>query len=96
MVRTRLRREDLTRPDTRSYVAPVKIGDIMRGACIGQVTASRSSKFPVGSHATASVGWTEYAVVPEKHLQRIDVPSNGKLTDTLGVLGMTGPPVHQS
>ena len=65
----------------------MKIGDVMRGACIGRVTASRSSKFAVGSYATGSVGWTEYAVVPEKHLQRIDVPANGKLTDALGVLG---------
>ncbi|CAC9894635.1 unnamed protein product [Aureobasidium pullulans] len=76
--------------DTRSYVPPVQIGEIMRGVAIGTVEASKSDKFPVGTLATGFVGWTELAVVEEKALERVDLPSNGRTTDALGVLGMTG------
>lgn len=37
-----------------------------------------------------TVGWTEYAIIPSEALQPINIPANGKLTDALGVLGMTG------
>ncbi|KAI5207155.1 NAD(P)-binding protein [Aureobasidium subglaciale] len=76
--------------DTRSYVPPVQIGEIMRGVAIGTIEASKSDKFPVGTLATGFVGWTELAVVEEKALERVDLPSNGRTTDALGVLGMTG------
>ncbi|KAI4129578.1 MAG: hypothetical protein LQ338_002152 [Usnochroma carphineum] len=76
--------------DTRSYVPPVKIGEIMRGVAIGIVKASNSNAFPVGSYATGTVGWTELAVVNGKHLEKVDIPKNGRVTDALGVLGMTG------
>src|ERR1700761_9096474 len=74
--------------DTRSYIPPVKIGEGMRSGAIGTVKASRSSKFPVGSYATASPGWTEYKVLKENELQRVVVPKGGRLTDGLAVLGM--------
>ena len=76
--------------DTRSYVPPVQIGETMRGACIGIIKASKSPSFPIGSYATGTVGWTEYAIVHSKALQKIEIPENGRLTDALGVLGMTG------
>ncbi|PVH99484.1 NAD(P)-binding protein [Periconia macrospinosa] len=76
--------------DVRSYVPPVQIGETMRGAAIGVVKASKSSKFPKGSYAGAECGWTEYAVVSEKHLKPLDLPQGAVLTDTLGVLGLTG------
>ncbi|THZ00262.1 NAD(P)-binding protein [Aureobasidium pullulans] len=81
---------DVKIQDTRSYVPPVQIGEIMRGVAIGTVEASKSDKFPVGTLATGFVGWTELAVVEEKALERVDLPSNGRTTDALGVLGMTG------
>ncbi|KAL8627864.1 hypothetical protein Q9189_006429 [Teloschistes chrysophthalmus] len=73
--------------DTRSYIPPVKIGEVMRGVAIGIIKASKSISFPVGSYANGRVGWTEYAVANEKDLEKTDVPSNGKVTDALGVLG---------
>ncbi|KAF2810856.1 NAD(P)-binding protein [Mytilinidion resinicola] len=76
--------------DVRSYVPPVQIGEVMRGLAAGVVTASKSEKFPVGTTATGTVGWTEVAVVNEKALEKVEIPRNGKLTDSLGVLGMTG------
>ncbi|KAI4174166.1 MAG: hypothetical protein LQ343_002501 [Gyalolechia ehrenbergii] len=76
--------------DTRSYIPPVKIGEIMRGASVGIITASNSSNYPVGTYVTATAGWSEYVVLQEKDLQRVEIPKNGRVTDTLGVLGMTG------
>ncbi|CZT50038.1 probable zinc-binding alcohol dehydrogenase domain-containing protein 1 [Rhynchosporium secalis] len=76
--------------DTRSYIPPVQIGEVMRGAVIGKVIASKSSKFTLGNYVTASPGWSELAIVAEKDASVLDVPANGKVTDALGVLGMTG------
>jgi NADPH-dependent curcumin reductase CurA len=73
--------------DTRSYVPPVKIGEVMRGSAIGIITASKSRSYPVGSYALGSVGWTEFAIAKEKDLEKIEIPANGKVTDALGVLG---------
>lgn len=76
--------------NTRSYVPPVKIGEVMRGAAIGVVLASKSQAFPVGTYASGTVGWTEYAVVKDKLLQALDLPEGAVPTDALSVLGMTG------
>jgi NADPH-dependent curcumin reductase CurA len=59
----------------------------MRGAAVGKIVASKSKSLPVGSYAYGQPGWTELAILKEKHLEKIDVPPNGKVTDTLGVLG---------
>lgn len=77
--------------DTRSYIPPVKIGEVMRGSVIGQIVASKSSSFPVESYATANAGWTELAIVKEKDLEKIEVPKNGKVTDALGAVGLQFP-----
>ncbi|KAI4150644.1 MAG: hypothetical protein L6R39_002221 [Caloplaca ligustica] len=62
----------------------------MRGAAIGVIKASKSDAFPIGSYATGTVGWTELAIVNGKHLEKVEIPKNGQITDALGVLGMTG------
>jgi NADPH-dependent curcumin reductase CurA len=62
----------------------------MRGAVIAKVTASKSAKFTAGDYVTCSTGWKEQAVVKEKDLTLLEVPSNGQVTDALGVLGPTG------
>lgn len=74
--------------DARSYVPPVPIGGVMRGATISKVVASKSARLPVGSYVNATSGWAEYATMPEKECEKVEVPANGRLTDTLGVLGM--------
>lgn len=76
--------------DSRSYIPPVKIGEVMRGYAVGVVKASKSQKFPTGSVASGTTGWQELAVVKETDLQKVVLPKNGWLTDTLSVLGATG------
>lgn len=75
--------------DTRSYVPPVPIGGVMRGAVIARVVASKSSKYEVGCHVYAASGWREQAVVEDGggDVQKLHVPTGGRLTDALGVLG---------
>lgn len=73
--------------DTRSYIPPVKIGEVMRGWAVGQIKASRSPLFADGSYATGLVGWVEHAIVRAEELERFDATKNGRLTDALGVLG---------
>lgn len=76
--------------DTRSYIPPVQVGEVMRGLVIGRVIASKADAFPVGCYATATPGWTEMAILKEKDLENVVLPRNGRLTDSMGVLGMTG------
>lgn len=76
--------------DTRSYIPPVKIGAVMRGNGVGTIIASKSSKFSTGETVSATSGWTELAVLSERDVEKLDLPSNGKMTDSLGVLGMPG------
>ncbi|KAG0647145.1 NADP-dependent oxidoreductase, partial [Hyphodiscus hymeniophilus] len=76
--------------DARSYVPPVQIGEIMRGAVLGKVLATKSTKLPVGSYVTCVSGWTEVAIVKAKDATLLEVPPNGKPTDAMGILGMTG------
>jgi NADPH-dependent curcumin reductase CurA len=75
---------------TRSYIPPVALGAVMRGSGIGLITASRSSKFPVGTYATGLCGWSEYAILADTDVEALDLPSGAVPTDALGVLGMTG------
>ncbi|OAL38156.1 hypothetical protein AYO20_02608 [Fonsecaea nubica] len=76
--------------NTRSYIAPVQIGEVMRGGCIGTIKASKNPQFPVGSFATAMAGWTEYKICKADELHRVVVPKGGRLTDGMSVLGGTG------
>ena len=59
----------------------------MRGQVIGVVKASKASSFSVGSIAIGLPGWTEYAIVKAKNLEKIELPRNARLTDALGALG---------
>ncbi|KIW42830.1 uncharacterized protein PV06_06341 [Exophiala oligosperma] len=76
--------------DTRSYIPPVRIGEVMRGYAVGTVKESRNSSFPVGSYAAGTVGWRELKVCEAKELQKTTLPKGAHLTDTLSVLGLTG------
>ena len=77
-------------PD-RLYVPPVKVGEPMRARGLCEVVESKSSSFKVGDTVLASLGWTEYAVIPAKELQPApDLPGGVSKTHYLGALGLTG------
>ena len=70
---------------------PVQIGEVMRGAVISRVLASRSSRAEEGNVVISFAGWREVAVVNEALFEPPFVlPNNAKATDLLGVFGPTG------
>jgi NADPH-dependent curcumin reductase CurA len=42
--------------DARSYIAPVGIGDVMRGQTVGEIVESRTDHFKKGDLVTATAG----------------------------------------
>lgn len=78
--------------DTRSYIPPVKIGEVMRAGALGRVVAvgKEVRSLKTGDLVEGTLGWQEYAIQPEKHLVKREVPRGASDTDYLGVLGMPG------
>lgn len=70
------------------YVAPMAIGDVMRGSGICEVVASNHPKFAVGDLVFGSTGWTEYLVSDGKDLTRVETELSP--TSVLSILGTTG------
>ncbi|KAI0040260.1 alcohol dehydrogenase [Auriscalpium vulgare] len=77
--------------DTRSYIEPVKLGEVMRAGGLGTVVAvGDGARLRVGDVVEATPGWTEYAVLKEKGVKKLQVPPGAQALDFLGPLGMTG------
>jgi len=74
---------------SRSYVPPVAIGEVMRALALGRVVASSNPLFPIGKHVSGSFGMQEYFISDGKGLIEID-PSVAPLPTFLNVLGMPG------
>ena len=73
----------------RSYAKPYEVGDVMYGAAVGTVVASRAAEIAEGSTVLHGAGWREYAVLPARHARVIDV-SKIPAETFLGALGMPG------
>ncbi|XP_006459395.1 hypothetical protein AGABI2DRAFT_191381 [Agaricus bisporus var. bisporus H97] len=77
--------------DTRSYLPPVQIGETMRAQGLGVVLAvGEDSKFKVGDHVTGAWGMTEYAVVPDQRLEKLEIYPGVQPLDYLNTLGGSG------
>jgi NADPH-dependent curcumin reductase CurA len=72
------------------YVAPLEIGDLMRGNGVGRVIESNHQDFPEGTVVSGGFGWQEYAVSDGKSIPLQSVPSGVPVTASLSVLGVTG------
>jgi NADPH-dependent curcumin reductase CurA len=73
----------------RSYIPPVKIGEVMRALGVGKVVASGAPAFAAGDFVSGVVGMQAYATLGAAELTKID-PSLAPLPVYLNVLGMTG------
>jgi NADPH-dependent curcumin reductase len=73
----------------RSYIAPVGIGDVMRGFAAGEVIASNFPGLAVGDHVSGVLGVQEYAVANGNALFKLDT-GLAPLESYLGTLGMPG------
>lgn len=77
--------------DTKSYIEPMAIGDVMTGESTGIVIKSTSADFKVGDRVAAHMGWQTHIVAnaDDPRIMKVDL-ANGTLSAHLGVVGMTG------
>ncbi len=78
--------------DVKSYAAPQPLGQVMQGATVGEVVASRSPKFQPGDSVLGRGGWQEYCVVRADQpgaLGKVDT-THVPLSHYLGAVGMPG------
>lgn len=80
--------------DAKSYVPPVKIGEVMRGIGIGVVEQSENAAFQAGDFVQGMLGWQEYAVSDGKGLTKIYIDPSLPLTAHLGLFGIIGPTAY--
>ena len=72
------------------YVAPMAIGDVMRGSGITEVVASNGGRFAIGTMLAGTTGWSEYLLHDGEGLTPCDpaLPPTAMLS-ILGTTGMT-------
>jgi NADPH-dependent curcumin reductase CurA len=72
------------------YVAPMHIGDVMRGSGILEVVESNNGKFPVGTVVAGTSIWSEYVIHSGEALNKTveGLPPTAMLS-ILGTTGMT-------
>ena len=76
--------------NARSYVPPVEIGEVMRGACTARVVDSRHPDYTAGEVVLGEFGWQDYALSDGGGLMPVNrVPKGVPLTLPLGTLGIT-------
>lgn len=76
--------------DSRSYIPPVQIGEVMRAGSVGKVIDTQGeTKFKTGDYVTGWGGVQQYYVGNGDGFVQID-PNPDNHTQYLGVLGMPG------
>ena len=73
----------------KSYIAPVELGDVMRGFGVAQVIESRSDYYQVGDFCTGFTGIQTHGVYNSRELRKIDA-NFAPLSRFMGGLGMPG------
>ncbi|KAF9444824.1 alcohol dehydrogenase [Macrolepiota fuliginosa MF-IS2] len=77
--------------DARSYLPPVQIGETMRAQGLGVIIAAgEGSKVQVGDYVSGVWGMTEYAVVPDKSIEKLELQPGVQPLDYLNTLGSSG------
>jgi NADPH-dependent curcumin reductase CurA len=75
--------------EARSYVAPVKLGEVMRAGAAGIVETSNHPAFKVGDSVQGMFGVQKYAISNGERVARVDT-SQAPLERWIGGLGMPG------
>lgn len=73
----------------KSYMEPVRVGDVMRAAGAGQVVQSEDPRFKAGDAVTGLVGVQEYSILQAKDAVKVDATSV-PLSAYLNILGLPG------
>lgn len=77
----------------RSYVEPLKPGELMPGGTVGQVVESQDPELPVGTWVACQLGWQTHGLVTKAGVRVLD-PQMAPPSAALGVTGMTGVTAH--
>jgi len=76
--------------DARSYIAPIRIGDVFRALALGEVVASKDPRLAPGDHVLGLFGAQEYATVAAKDATKIlPIAPLPVFLSTLGMPGFT-------
>ena len=77
--------------DMKSYMPPVKIGEVMRSSTISQVVESNIPDFNQGDIVQGSFGWQEFGITDGKgFMNAAKIPEDIPVTASLSVYGVTG------
>jgi NADPH-dependent curcumin reductase CurA len=71
----------------RTYIPPYELGDVINGASVGRVVASKDARFAEGDWVNSMLGWREGGVASGDSLIPVD-PAVAPPSTALGVLGM--------
>lgn len=75
----------------RTYVEGIQIGELMRGAAVGQIVDSNKEGYATGEFVVGEFGWQDYAATDGRGVLPMNkVPPGVPLTVPLGPLGVTG------
>ena len=58
--------------ESRSYIRPVELGDVMRAGTVGEIVASRHQSFAAGEHVAGAQGVQEYGISDGRDLFKVD------------------------
>ena len=75
--------------DTRSYVPPLAIGEVIVGAIVGEVVRTNTDAFAVGDIVEGRLGWQEFAMARADTVRKVTFADTPETT-ALGILGMPG------
>lgn len=75
--------------DMRSYIPPVKLGEVMRAGAVGEVVASAAPGWSPGDHAVGAFGVQDYAATDAAGAQKVS-PDLAPLPLFLSAIGMPG------
>jgi NADPH-dependent curcumin reductase len=77
--------------DRQSYVAPVQIGEVMRGLCVGVVTESNNPAYTPGDFVQGMFGWQNYFITNSGGDGLTKLPTSPiPLEAHLGLFGLAG------
>jgi NADPH-dependent curcumin reductase len=76
--------------DAPGYLPPIGIGDVIRGAGIGEVVASTSDRYTVGDMVFGLVGWQDYAIAGEGQGALQVLPAGVEPALALNLFGVNG------
>jgi NADPH-dependent curcumin reductase CurA len=75
--------------DTKSYVPPFAIGEVLQAGVVAQVAASNHADYAEGDYVVGMLGWENYSLSDGVQLRKIEAGTI-PMSYHLGILGMPG------